>query len=58
MSENKKVSPKRLLQYKKLKEWDDSKITGEECIEDILDLEKVLYLDSIREDKKDEQEKD
>lgn len=58
MSENKKVSPKRLLQYKKLKEWDDSKITGEECIEDILDLEKVLYLDSIRGDKKDEQKKD
>lgn len=38
------TSEKRLLQYKTLLSWSTGKITGVECIEKILELEKLIFI--------------
>ena len=35
---------RRMQQYTVLKKWDLGKITANQCIENILDLEKVIYI--------------
>lgn len=35
---------RRLRQYSEMKKWDIGKITGIECIENIIELEKIIFI--------------
>lgn len=35
---------RRLRQYSEMKKWDIGKITGIECIENIIELEKIVFI--------------
>jgi hypothetical protein len=35
---------RRLRQYSEMKKWDVGKITGIECIENIIELEKIIFI--------------
>ena len=39
------VEKRRELQHQVLKDWDKGSLTARECIERILDLEKIIVLD-------------
>ena len=49
------LEARRERQYSILKDWDQSKMTGRQCIERIVDLEKIIYIDSHELRKKDGQ---
>jgi hypothetical protein len=38
------IKVRRKLQYQVLKQWDQGKITGLDCINKIVDFEKLIYL--------------
>ena len=40
------LEARRERQYSVLKDWDQSKMTGRQCIERIVDLEKIIYIDN------------
>ena len=50
------IEQRRELQYKELKKWDAGQITGLEAIENILEIDKIVFF-NLREEKKELKEK-
>ena len=50
------IEQRRELQYKELKKWDSGQITGLEAIENILEIDKIIFF-NLREEKKELKEK-